>query len=251
MFLLPSVEMERKMTAAPSLPNCPRHFQSLGRKSIVFANSLQTFGYLSLEIVPHPFLWPAPGSWLEKDTTFALSMKNQLLLYHCVRAKSPLMCLTLVTLWTGALQVPLSVGFCRQENWSGVPCPPSGYVPDLGIEPTALKSPALVGGFLTTSITWEAQISTFSFVTGYSWNRYVYACVMQLYVIFKNYFWLCPSLTTYWTQCLQRQGKEAVLILLLQLRTKNLNIFILSHLILATLGLHCCDFSPRAEMVGP
>ena len=38
----------------------------------------------------------------------------------------------------------------------------------MGIEPMALKSPALVGGFFTTSTTWEAQISSFSFVTGHS-----------------------------------------------------------------------------------
>lgn len=43
------VEMEQKITAAPLLPNCPRHFQSLGRKSIVSANFLQTFGYYLLK----------------------------------------------------------------------------------------------------------------------------------------------------------------------------------------------------------
>ena len=49
------------------------------------------------------------------------------------------------------------MGFSRQECWSGLPCPPPGDLPDPGIEPTSLMSPALAGGFLTTTATWEAQ----------------------------------------------------------------------------------------------
>ena len=43
----------------------------------------------------------------------------------------------LVTPWTVALQAPLSMGFPRQEYWSGLPCPPPGDLPDPGIEPTS------------------------------------------------------------------------------------------------------------------
>ena len=39
------------------------------------------------------------------------------------------------TLWTVACQAPLSMGFSRQEYWSGLPCPPPGDLPDPGIEP--------------------------------------------------------------------------------------------------------------------
>ena len=39
------------------------------------------------------------------------------------------------TPWTVACQAPLSMGFPRQENWSGLPCPPPGDVPDPGIKP--------------------------------------------------------------------------------------------------------------------
>ena len=46
-------------------------------------------------------------------------------------------------------------GFSRQEYWSGLPGPPPGNLPDLGIEPSSLTSPALASGFLTTSATWE------------------------------------------------------------------------------------------------
>ena len=37
--------------------------------------------------------------------------------------------------WTVARQAPLSVGFPRQEYWGGLPFPPSGDLPDPGIEP--------------------------------------------------------------------------------------------------------------------
>ena len=45
---------------------------------------------------------------------------------------------------------PLSIGFSRQEYWSGLPCPPPGDRPDPGIEPVSLTSPALAGGFFIT-----------------------------------------------------------------------------------------------------
>ena len=62
----------------------------------------------------------------------------------------------LVTLWTVVHQAPPSKGFSRQEHWSGLPCPSLGHLPNPGIEPSSLASPALVDGFLTTSTTWEA-----------------------------------------------------------------------------------------------
>ena len=53
-----------------------------------------------------------------------------------------------VTPWTAAHQAPLSMEFFRQEYWSGFPCPPLGDLPDPGIEPKSLMSPALAGGLL-------------------------------------------------------------------------------------------------------
>jgi len=47
-----------------------------------------------------------------------------------------------------AHKASLSTGFPRQEYWSGLPFPPSGDLPDPGIE---LASPALAGGFFTGS----------------------------------------------------------------------------------------------------
>ena len=61
---------------------------------------------------------------------------NVLRHFSCVRL--------FVTLWTVACQMPLSMGFSRQEYWSGLPQPPPGDLPDPEIEAT---SPALVGRF--------------------------------------------------------------------------------------------------------
>ena len=48
------------------------------------------------------------------------------------------------------------MGFSRQGYWSGLPFPPPGDLPNPGIEPTSLLSPALASMFFTTSATWEA-----------------------------------------------------------------------------------------------
>ena len=61
------------------------------------------------------------------------------------------------TLWTVAHQAPLSLGFFRQEYWSGLPCPPPGDLPNLETEPMFLMSPVLAGVLCTASATWEAQ----------------------------------------------------------------------------------------------
>ena len=59
------------------------------------------------------------------------------------------------TLWTIAHQAPLSMGFSRQECWSGHHALLWGSSqPRDG--PQFLMSPALVGGFFTTQTTWEA-----------------------------------------------------------------------------------------------
>ena len=55
------------------------------------------------------------------------------------------------TPWTVAHQAPLSVGFPRQEYWSGYPCPLPGDVPDPGIELTVPEAPALQADSLQLS----------------------------------------------------------------------------------------------------
>ena len=63
-----------------------------------------------------------------------------------------------VILCSVAHQAPLSMGFFRQEHWSGLPCPPPGDLPNSGTEPGALVSCALAGAFFTASATREALI---------------------------------------------------------------------------------------------
>ena len=57
---------------------------------------------------------------------------------------------------TVAHQAPPSMGFSRQEHWSGLPCHPPGDLPNPGSEPRSLMSSALAGGFFITSATWKA-----------------------------------------------------------------------------------------------
>ena len=59
-------------------------------------------------------------------------------------------------LYTITHQALLSMEFSRQEYWSRLLCPSPGDLPDPGIEPASLLSPALAGRFFTTSTTWEA-----------------------------------------------------------------------------------------------
>ena len=52
-------------------------------------------------------------------------------------------------------------GISRQEHWSGLPSPPPGDLPNPGFEHASLMSPALAGGFFTTStsLTWETPVA--------------------------------------------------------------------------------------------
>ena len=66
---------------------------------------------------------------------------------------------TLVTPWTVSRQAPLSMGFSRQEYWSGLPFPPPGDLPDPGMEP---GSPALQVDSLLTELQGEPWKSLFN-----------------------------------------------------------------------------------------
>ena len=63
------------------------------------------------------------------------------------------------TLSTVAHQAPLSMGFSRQDYWSGLPFPSPWDLSDLEIEPMSLTPSALAGRFFITRATWEACIS--------------------------------------------------------------------------------------------
>ena len=70
----------------------------------------------------------------------------------CMRAQSLQSCLTLCDPIDSVHQGLLSMGFSRQEYWSGLPCHnPPGDLPDPGIELTTPVALALAGGFFTTA----------------------------------------------------------------------------------------------------
>ena len=72
-------------------------------------------------------------------------------IHACARvcAKSPQSCSTLCNPWTVTRQAPRSMGFSRQEYWSGLPFTPPGDLPNPGIELMSPVSPALAGRFFT------------------------------------------------------------------------------------------------------
>ena len=73
----------------------------------------------------------------------------------CVRATSLQSCPTLWDSMNCSLPGSSVHGFPRQEYWSGLPCLPPGDVPNPGIKPTSLMSPALAGKFFaTTALEW-------------------------------------------------------------------------------------------------
>ena len=114
------------------------------------------------------YSWPAAGpqwSWSRKWNRYSLPLispwsislgiVNQTISFHylcplSIFIKSPLVYIKWMgnrsvvsdsaTPWTVAYQVPLSMGFSRQEYWSGLPSPSPGDLPNPGIEP---RSPAL------------------------------------------------------------------------------------------------------------
>ena len=68
--------------------------------------------------------------------------------YVCMHAQScPALCDPMAYI---ALQAPMPFEFSRQKYQSGLPCPPSGYLPNPGIKPASLETSSLAGGFFTT-----------------------------------------------------------------------------------------------------
>ena len=82
------------------------------------------------------------GMWNDKvDEKAFMNYK-----YACMLSRVRLF----ATPWTVACQAPLSMGFSRQEYWSGLPFPPPGNLSDPGIESASPASPVLAGRFSTT-----------------------------------------------------------------------------------------------------
>ena len=75
----------------------------------------------------------------------------------CVRAQSLSRARPFATPWTVAHQTPLSMGFPRQEYWSGLPFPSPGDLPNPGIEPSCVSY--ISSWIFYPCTTWEAQES--------------------------------------------------------------------------------------------
>ena len=85
-------------------------------------------------------------------------MLPHLVLPQTYESESEVSCVRLfATLWTVAHQAPPSMGFSRQEYWSGLPFPSSGDLPDPGIEPTPLAASVLQVDSLPLSCPGEAK----------------------------------------------------------------------------------------------
>ena len=67
------------------------------------------------------------------------------------------------TVWTIARQTPLSMGFCRQEYQSELPCPPPRDLPDPGIERVTSASPALQADSLPSEAPGNLSLPTRSY----------------------------------------------------------------------------------------
>ena len=92
-------------------------------------------------------------------------------MYLCVCAQS-LSCVQLFTAsQTVVQQAPLFMEFSQPKYWSRLPFSTPEDLPNPGIKPTCLMSPALAGGFFITSTTWEAHIM----------NMYIYCFLNNFY----------------------------------------------------------------------
>ena len=118
---------------------------------------------------------------------FCVLYSRSVHVHVCLRAVTSVVSYSL-PLWT-----PLSLGFSKQEYWSGLPCPPPGILLHPGIKTTSLTSPELAGGSFTTSDMWEAQsrsllVINFMYSTvyiylsrspqnrGYLWKTFTFFC---------------------------------------------------------------------------
>ena len=91
-----------------------------------------------------PRLWDSPG----KNTGVGCHF-----LLQCIQVKSESEGAQ-STPWAAAYQTPLSMGFSRQEYWSGLPYPPPGDPPHPGVKTVSPMSPLLASGFFTTCASW-------------------------------------------------------------------------------------------------
>ena len=117
-----------------------------------------------------------PGRWRQlkftrqssrkekKKKTKTLKLETLCLLSHIWLFATP---------WTAACHGPLSIGFSRQEYWSGLPISSPGDLPNPRIKPKSFESPALTGGFFITGPCKEDPYTFISYAEVNSRNSYI------------------------------------------------------------------------------
>ena len=105
-------------------------------------------------VIWHPGGCQNSFMWGKKNSYVSLCHEN---VYVCMWS-----CFRRVQLCTTvACQTTLSVGFSRQEYWSGLPCPRPGDLSNPGMGHACITSPALAGGFFTTRTTWKPYVCVY------------------------------------------------------------------------------------------
>ena len=121
--------------------------------------------------------WDSTDSWGQTDPFIFLIISIQWQSYRKIRkhhVTGMLNCFSRVrlfaTTWTVAHQAPLSMGFSRQESWSGVPCPSPRGLTHPGIESVSLTSPTLQAGSLQRSPPRRRAVGILGFVERVLWE---------------------------------------------------------------------------------
>ena len=131
---------------------------------IDFENFVLFCFYLSFSFKPLRQLMRT-NIFIPTGTYFVFSICH-ILLYVCVQSLIHVQCFAMP--WTVACQIPLPMGFSRQEYWNELPFPPPGDLPNSGVESVSSVSPALAGAHWAT---WETHI-------------------LSLLLYFPSYFWI-------------------------------------------------------------
>ena len=95
----------------------------------------------------------------------------------------------LVILWTVACQAPLSMGFSKQEYWSGLTSSPPGDLPDPGIKPTHISCISCIAGrFFTTESMGKPIVNTDAFKRKMNKNSYLKEDCLRSWALLYHFF---------------------------------------------------------------
>ena len=154
-------------------------------------------------------LWPL---WLESPvqqscpylSTFSHLAPGTMCVCVCVCACALSVVWYFVTPWAVDCQTPLSMEFSRQEYWNGWPFPSPGDLPNPGIKPVSLVSPALAGKFSTSWATGKPRdqaLVTLKYVSTI-WSN-----------CFQIFLW-CWDISDMYQNCSLQNSKEEVFFLI-------------------------------------